>query len=105
MAARRLTAIAAWINERTGLLGLTATARPSRSSTDRKIRGTRLRHPGKGRAGTRIEIVSIKGDRFTLDNSQTYRTNEEVEHWLKSYIATLSAGTRLKLMKVGDGEA
>ena len=58
----------------------------SHTDTDRKIRGTRLRRPGKGRYGTRILVQTEDG--WTLldhDNSETYRTTAEVRHWIEEY--------------------
>ncbi len=57
----------------------------SEVSTDRKIRGTRLRHPGKGRKGMRI-IVRSKG-KIVLDhdNAETYRRTADVRDWMDVY--------------------
>lgn len=80
------------------------------ASTDRDIPGTRLRHPGKGRWGSRIKIydprVKALGEwrhgknqplsdfdprkRFgalVLDhnNAETYRRTSEVRIWMENY--------------------
>lgn len=64
-------------------LGLRAEVERGFASTDRKIRGTRLRHPGKGRWGSRIKIY--EGDELVRDqnNAETYRCTSEVTEWLR----------------------
>lgn len=59
------------------LAGYTATSSKSWSSTDRKI--GRLRWPGKGRRGVRLEVKRNDDHAivFTHDSSQTYRHNGE----------------------------
>lgn len=81
--ARRLKAIAAWINA--NMPGYRAEVSSSYCNTDRKA--GRLRIPGKGRTGNRL--VVRKGDAVVLDHNsaQTYRTNAEVESWLSSELA------------------
>lgn len=57
-------------------------------NTDRKIPGTRLRRPGRGRRGSRL-VVSIRpghGDGrivFEHNAAETYRTNAEVVAWIE----------------------
>lgn len=61
-------------------------------NTDRKIPGTRLRRPGKGRRGNRL-IVFMRGtDRFWRENvvldhnaAETYRCNDDVVRWMERY--------------------
>lgn len=104
--APRLARIAKWINEHTTLI---AAMEKGYCNTDRKIPGTRLRHPGKGRNGTRIKVWANEkhrwacgclpnaeqkklrkkyGDRPLLDHNaaETYRYNGEVVHWLRDYL-------------------
>jgi alpha-beta hydrolase superfamily lysophospholipase len=51
-------------------------------NTDRHIAGTRLRHPGKGRWGTRL-IVSKDGTVvFDHNAAETYKRNEDVVWWM-----------------------
>lgn len=86
--ARRLAAIAAWINA--NLSELEAVVEEGYSNTDRKI--GRLRWPGKGRRGTRI-IVRRKRDRTVMldhNAAEVYRKNAEVEAWLTKYIEARS---------------
>jgi len=84
MKARRLKAIAKWINENLG--GYTARIEEGYCNTDRKISGTRLRNPGNGRWGNRIIVK--KGSEVVLDHNsaETYRKNSEVEEWLEREI-------------------
>jgi hypothetical protein len=68
---------------------------PSRASTDRKISGTRLIRPGKGRTGTRITVrdPSQRDDTWLRlpvvlldhDNAETYRRTSEVRGWIEEY--------------------
>lgn len=53
-------------------------------NTDRKIPGTRLRHPGKGRTGNRL-IVLDRRLNVVLDHNaaETYRHNGEVVEWMR----------------------
>lgn len=52
-------------------------------NTDRHIKGTRLRIPGKGRWGTRLLVKNKDGDILLDHNSaETYRSNQEVEEWI-----------------------
>lgn len=53
-------------------------------NTDRKIPGTRLRHPGKGRYGTELFVYDLKGNQvFRHNSAETYRTNGEVVRWME----------------------
>lgn len=60
-----------------------ATIQRGYCNTDRKIPGTRLRHPGKGREGNRL-IVKMGGV-VVLDHNaaETYRYNGEVVSWMR----------------------
>lgn len=65
-------------------------------STDRKITGTRLRRPGRGRRGSRL-IVSPRirtGNPgqivFEHNAAETYRTNQEVVDWIRRRKAGLA---------------
>lgn len=82
---RRLKTIARWINE--SMPGYSAEIREGYCSTDRKPQGVRWRIPGKGRTGTRI--VVRKGSEVVLDHNsaETYRSNKEVEDWIRREIA------------------
>ncbi len=88
--ARRLAAIAAWINE--NLPALEARIERSYCNTDRKV--GRLRWPGKGRHGNKIIVTERATGSVLLDHdgAQTYRTNAEVERWLGGYLARRSDG-------------
>lgn len=113
--ARRLAAIAAWINENRP--ELRATVERSHVSTDRKLTGTRLRHPGKGRRGNRIKVyrlyvspggrnefgihLTTAGTKPILDHdsAETYRTNSEVEEWLARYLKDCTKGKHTTFFK------
>lgn len=87
---RTLKQVAAFINANPDLK-IRAQVDRGYASTDRKIRGTRLRHPGKGRTGLRIRIYDATFDTFPrllLDhnNAETYRCTSEVTAWLRDYI-------------------
>jgi hypothetical protein len=79
--ARRLKTIAKEINEE--ISGYTAEIVEGYCNTDRKIPGTRLRKPGKGRYGNRIIVKNAEG-KVVLDHNsaETYKDNKEVEDWL-----------------------
>lgn len=78
--ARRLKTIAKEIN---AIDGLNAEVVQDYCNTDRKIPGTRLISPGKGRRGNRIIIKDDDGHvLFDHSSAQTYRRNSEVEGWL-----------------------
>lgn len=81
--ARRLKAIATWINE--NMPGYRAEIVEGYCNTDRKI--GRQRWPGKGRYGNRLIVK--KGGAVVLDHNsaETYRSNDEVERWLKDEIS------------------
>lgn len=87
---RTLRQVAKYINERHGVF-LRADVMRWTSNTDRKIPGTRLRHPGKGRTGSRIRV--LVGEFLLVDhkNSETYRRVSEVHDWL----ARWEAGERI----------
>lgn len=83
MKVRRLSSIAKWINENMKALGYEAKIVEGFCNTDTKISGTRLRRAGKGRYGNML-IVSKNGVKIKEHNSaETYRSNDEVESWLK----------------------
>ena len=81
--ARRLPAIAKWINESTDHK---AEIREGYYNTDRDIPGTRLRHPGKGQWGNKLIVKNPEGAKVLEHNAaETYRMNYEVEHWIENY--------------------
>ena len=104
--ARRLAAIAAWINE--NLPDLLASTEEGYCNTDRQI--GRLRHPGKGRRGTRLIVrVRTKNKHLSdwpkiLDHNgaQTYRCNAEVEAWLENLLADRAKQKATKKRKRGQ---
>jgi hypothetical protein len=53
-------------------------------STDRKIPGTRLRHPGKGRYGNKLTVSETASYKivFSHNAAETYRQNYEVCQWI-----------------------
>lgn len=106
--APRLSTIAAWINEHTTLF---AEFEPGYCSTDRKIPGTRLVHPGKGRRGTKLKVFVCEDHKWELvrmpcvpfrddpherkhpawpllvhNSAEWYRRNSEVVSWLRGYL-------------------
>lgn len=106
--APQLPTIAKWINANTTLF---AEIDKGYCNTDRKIPGTRMIHPGKGRTGNRIKVYECEAHRFELarmpfspyakvqperkypngplrdhNSAETYRTNSEVVEWLKGYL-------------------
>ena len=81
--ARRLGTVAHWINEHHGKEGYQARIEPGFCNTDRKIPGTRLRHPGKGRRGNKLVVTKNGVEVLTHNSAETYRNNHEVEMWLK----------------------
>jgi len=87
---KTLKQIAAWINEHSLEIGLQAKLEQGFASTDRHIPGTRLRHAGKGRTGSRIKIyiTNSTNPRPVMDhnNAETYRTTSEVVRWLQSWV-------------------
>lgn len=75
------------------------------SSTDRKLTGTRLRHGGKGRWGTRVRVWDEHGcELLDFNNAETYRTNDEVVDWLNAQLRVpgdaYGHGTRCTKLKV-----
>jgi len=95
---RRLATIAKEINAE--VEGFTAQVVPGYCNTDRKIAGTRLIHPGKGREGNKIVVRNAEGNVVLSHNAaETYRTNSEVEEWLaklKGVIALKGSKLRVK---------
>lgn len=82
--ARRLATIARFINAH--LPGYAARIEKGYCSTDRKIPGTRLRHPGKGRWGNELFVEKDGVEVLRHNAAETYRTNSEVEDWLRREI-------------------
>jgi hypothetical protein len=106
--ARRLDAIAEWINKNSVTLRMVAYTEPSWVSTARpKPKGLRYRvHEGKGRKGVLFRAfgADANGSRirdapafFEHNSAETYRVNAEVEQWLAKYIRGLDAAHRRKL--------
>lgn len=81
--ARRLKAIAKWINDNMAHLGYVAKITEGYCNTDRKIPGTRLRRAGKGRRGNKLVVYKNGVEIKTHNSAETYRSNDEVEAWLK----------------------
>lgn len=81
--ARRLSAIAKWIEENHGKDGYRARVGPVTFNTDRKVPGRRLRIPGKGRQGNKLVVTKNGEEIFSHNSAETYRCNEEVERWLE----------------------
>jgi hypothetical protein len=61
-----------------------------RTNTDRKIPGTRLRSPGKGRVGLTLEIWPVDADTwrheqrlYRHESSETYRRHSEAREWVE----------------------
>lgn len=54
-------------------------------NTDRKVRGSRLRWPGKGRTGNRLIVKDKLMGNVVLDHNaaETYRENSEVVEWMR----------------------
>lgn len=86
--------LAAWINEQrlVDATGREICARvdPITTNTDCKIRGTRLRRPGRGRRGLVLEIrlsgTSIFDPSARLyrhESSETYRRHAEARAWVE----------------------
>jgi len=74
----RLATIAKLINEK--VPGVRAEVVEGFCNTDRHWKGSRLRHPGKGRYGNRLIVRDALGKVVIDHNSaEPYRTNEEVE--------------------------
>jgi hypothetical protein len=86
--ARRLKQLAEEINR--VYPDLIATIERGFCNTDRHIKGTRLRHPGKGRRGNKLVVrwrhlfaIDPRSLVFTHNAAETYRCNDEVERWLR----------------------
>ena len=62
---RRLKTIAKYINE--SLDGYEARIVGGYCNTDRKFSGSRLRWPGKGRTGNRLQVRRTRGSHLVLD--------------------------------------
>jgi hypothetical protein len=85
--------LAAWVNKKRPVdaAGREVCARVSRitTSTDRKIAGTRLRHPGRGRQGLVLEIwlngasiYDLSARLYRHESSATYRRHAEARAWI-----------------------
>lgn len=90
--------LAAWVNHEQLVdhegRAVVASAEKSWSSTDQKIRGTRLRRPGKGRKGVRLllRLRDAKNEPdfwrkdttviFRHDTAETYRRHDEARRWI-----------------------
>ncbi|MFA5132487.1 MAG: hypothetical protein WC444_04185 [Candidatus Paceibacterota bacterium] len=61
-------------------------------NTDRPLRGTRLRHIGKGRKGYRLVVRDPVTNEVLLDHtsSETYRSNSEVIEWIVKHGGTVT---------------
>lgn len=70
------------------VLGYRTVLRRVRESTDRHIRGTRMRHPGKGREGNKLEVYDRETGELVFEHNaaQTYRCNQEVMDWIDKQI-------------------
>lgn len=79
--ARRLSAIAAWINSNLAANGFVARIEEGYCNTDRKA--GRLRIPGKGRTGNRLVVERNGAVVLDHNSAETYRHNGEVEEWLR----------------------
>ena len=84
--ARRLSTIAAWINDNRPELSASIDA--GYCNTDRHPRGVTWRIPGKGRYGWRIIVKRVSDGEKLLDHNgaEAYRRNDEVERWLADYL-------------------
>ena len=80
--------LAAWINEQKLVdesgRPVAASVDRVRTNTDRKIPGTRLRSPGKGRVGLSLEIWPVGAETWRVEqrlyrheSSETYRRHSE----------------------------
>jgi hypothetical protein len=102
------------VNDNSALLGLSAKVDRGHCNTDRVY--NRIRFAGKGREGNRITFYAVRSMHLDLhgfgpvlfvsgdtvhehDSSQTYRSNDEIESWLKRYISNhIRAAARKKLL-------
>ena len=78
----RLSTLARLINEQ--FPQWRATVEPVIFNTDRKIKGTRLRHPGKGRRGNELAVWMRRVPYscvFRHNSAETYRCNAEAVAW------------------------
>lgn len=64
-----------------------------RTSTDQRIPGTRLRRPGKGRQGLRLEIWPVGAETwrpeqrlYQHESSETYRRHDEARAWVEQHL-------------------
>jgi len=100
---RRLTTIAKEINAE--VEGFTAEVVRGYCNTDRKLAGTRLISPGKGREGNKLVVRNADGNVVLSHNAaETYRCNGEVEEWLatlKRVIALQGSKLRVKCPTCG----
>jgi hypothetical protein len=89
--------LANWINAHKLVddRGRPVTARVDRirTSTDQKITGTRLRRPGKGRQGLRLEIWPVGAETWRTElrlyrheSSETYRRHSEARDWVEQHL-------------------
>lgn len=103
---RRVTLqmLAAEINIR--FRDLEAVAKPGAGycNTDRKIPGTRLRHPGKGRRGTLLIVTDrATGQEVYRHNAaETYRRNSDVTNWIQR--RNVTEHQRRKAKQEGRGQ-
>ena len=76
---------------------LTVTLKPWTTSTDRKLSGSRLCWPGKGRKGQMLEVRDPTKARSSLaephlllrhESGETYRHNGEVCQWIMKRLET-----------------
>jgi len=83
--ARRLSQLAEVIN---GDKRFTARIEKGYCNTDTQVAGTRFRRPGKGRRGN--QLIVMMGSVKVLDHNsaETYRSNYEVEAWVKQHVRT-----------------
>lgn len=119
MKARQLKTIVAWINEHLKKFGYRAELVRGYYNTDRHIKGTHCRRPGKTYYGNRLLVWLIepdhapyvadvwggdlRGDRqrnwdlnkeilqFDHNSAVPYRRNDEVENWLSVELKKLGA--------------
>lgn len=89
--ARRITTLAREFNK---IEGVSAVVRKSSTSGDRKIKGSRLRWPGKTRYGNKIEVThtATKQLIFSHNSSEAYRRNSEVEEFLALLLDAVRLG-------------
>lgn len=85
MARLTLQMLADEINMRFRDLEAKATPGAGYCNTDRKLAGTRLRHPGKGRRGTLLVVKdrATGQEVFRHNAAETYRRNSDVVYWIQ----------------------